>query len=150
MKVRDYYQRVTPEADLVNVDTSIEDIIEIIAENPASRSVYVIDDEEKLVGIISVKEILNILGAKHLRKRSVALAHGILAKTAQDIMRDAESVSPDDDLDEALKKSVLHGIEDLPVVENDKVIGNLDCFELIKGIKERHKSTPEGMPGGED
>ena len=143
MKVRDNYQKVTPEADLVNIDTSIEDIIEIVAENPASRSVYVIDDEEKLVGIISVKEILNILGAKYLRKRSVVLAHGILAKTAQDIMRDAEYVSPDDDLDEALKKSVLHGIEDLPVVEDDKVIGNLDCFELIKGIKQDHRDSSD-------
>lgn len=144
MKVRDCYQKITARADLVKIDTSIEDIIEIVSGDTASRSVYVIDEEEKLVGIISVKEILNILGAKYLRKRSVVLAHGILAQTAADIMRDAESVSPDDDLDEALKKSVLHGIEDLPVVENDKIIGNLDCFELIKGIKARHKSMPEG------
>lgn len=139
MKVRDHYKRVTPGADLVGVDTSIDDIIEIISENPAARSVYVIDDEEKLVGIISVKEILNIMGAKYLKKRSVALAHSILAKTAADIMRDPESVGPDDDLEEALKKSVIHSIEDLPVIDEGKVIGNLDCFELIKGIKERHK-----------
>jgi len=147
VKVRNHYQSVTPEADLIGVETSIEDIIEIISRNPASRSVYVIDEDEKLVGIISVKEILNIMGAKYLKKRSFALAHGILAKTAADIMRDPEYVGPDDDLEEALRLSVVHGIEDLPVVEEGKVIGNLDCFELIKGIKERHKTI--GREGGE-
>jgi CBS domain-containing protein len=140
MKVRDFYKKVTPEADLVKIDTSIEDIIEIVSQNPASRSVYVVNDEEKLVGIISVREILDILGAKYLKKRSVIVAHGILAKTAADIMRDAEYVTPEDDLEEALKTSVIHHIEDLPVVENEKVIGNLDCFELIKGIKDFHKT----------
>lgn len=147
MKVRNCYQKVTPDADLVGVDTSIEDIIEIISQNPAARSVYVVDEEEKLVGIISVKEILNIMGAKHLKKRSFALAHGILAKTAADIMRDPEFVGPDDDLEEALKMSVVHNIEDLPVVDEGKVIGNLDCFELIKGIKEQHRREREEKGG---
>jgi len=85
MKVRDYFKNVTPGVDLVGIDTTVEDIIEIISKNPASRAVYVIDEEEKLVGIISVREILNILGAKYLKKRSIMVAHGILAKTAADI-----------------------------------------------------------------
>lgn len=141
MKVRDHYRTVTPQADIVDMNTSVEDIIEIISENTASRSVYVVDEREYLVGIISVKEVLNILGAKYLKQRSVALAHGILAKTAADIMRDVEFVIPDDDLEVALKLSVMHRIEDLPVVEDGKVVGNLDCFELIKGIKDRHKKA---------
>jgi CBS domain-containing protein len=139
MKVRNHYQTVTPNADLVDIDSTIEDVIEKVSENPASRSVYVVDDKQILVGIISVKEILNIMGAKYIRRRSPAVAHGILAKTAADIMRDPEFVIPDDDLEEALRLSVMHGIEDLPVVDEGKVIGNLDCFELIKGIKDRHK-----------
>ena len=143
MKVRDFYKKVTPGVDLVEVDTTVEDIIDIISRNPASRAVYVVDEEEKLVGIISVREILNILGAKYLRKRSIMVAHGILAKTAADIMRDAECVSPDDDLEDALKVSVIHNLDDLPVVENDRVIGDLDCFELIKGITEQHKMERE-------
>lgn len=140
MKVRDCYQRITPEVDLVKVDTSIDDIIEIISKNPASRSVFVTDKDEKLVGIISVKEVLNILGAKFLDKRSVTVLHEILATNAADIMRDAEWVKPDDDLEEALRVAVVHNLQDLPVVENDKVVGNLDCFELIRGIKERHRA----------
>ena len=143
MKVRDFFKKVTPGVDIVNIDTTVEGIIDIISKNPASRAVYIVDEEEKLVGIISVREILNILGAKYLKKRSISVAHGILAKTAADIMLAAESVSPDDDLEDALKVSVVHNLEDLPVVENDKVIGDLDCFELIKGITEQHKRMQE-------
>jgi len=143
MKVRDCYKQVTPDVDLVGIDATVEDIIGIISKNPASRAVYVVNEDKQLVGIISVREILNILGAKYLRKRSVMVAHGILAKTAADIMRDAEFVSPDDNLEDALKVSVLHNLEDLPVVENDKVIGDLDCFELIKGVTEQHKRERE-------
>ena len=139
MKVRDFFKKVTPGVDIVGIDTTVDDIIDIISKSPASRAVYVGDENEKLVGVISVREILNILGAKYLKKRSISVAHGILAKTAADIMLGAESVSPDDDLEDALKVSVVHNLEDLPVVENDKVIGDLDCFELIKGIKEQHK-----------
>ena len=146
MKVRNHFRNVTPDVDLVSVDTSIEDIIEIISANTASRSVFVIDDDEELVGIISVREVINILGAKYLKKRGFGLAHGILAQTAGDIMRDAEFVDIDDDLEEALKISVVHNLDDIPVIEKGKVVGDVDCFELIKGIKERHKT--ERKDGG--
>lgn len=141
MKVRDCYQNVTPGVDLVSVDTSIEDLIDIISANTASRSAFVVDDNERLVGIISIREVIEILGAKYLKKRSFGLAHGILAKIAADIMRDAEFVDIDDDLEEALKIAVLHKFDDIPVVENGKVVGDVDCFELVKGIKEEHKKA---------
>ena len=66
---------------------------------------------------------------------SAAAERNVRAVPARVLIRPARP----DDLEEALKMSVVHGIEDLPVVEEGKVIGNLDCFELIKGIKEKHK-----------
>jgi CBS domain-containing protein len=146
-KVRDYFALVTPEADMVNIDTSIEEIIRVISRNPASRSVYVVDEAGRLIGMIGVREILNILGAKYLQKQSITLAHEILATTAGDLMRDVESVSPDDDFDQALRISVMHNMEDIPVVENDRVIGSLDCFELIKGIEDQHRMERGGRHG---
>lgn len=145
MKVRDCFQNVTPDVDLVPIDTSIDEIIEIIARNTASRSAFVVDEDEKLVGIISIREVIEILGAKYLKKRGFGLAHGILAQTAADIMRDAEFVDIDDDLEEALKISVLHNFDDIPVVENGKVVGDVDCFELVNGIKEEHKKAQKKM-----
>lgn len=139
MKVRDCFTTVTPEVDLVSGDARIEDVIRIISKNPASRSVYVVDADGKLAGIISVKDVLNIIGAKYLQKGSIAALREIMATSAADIMRDAEWVGPDDDLEQALKVAVMHNMEDIPVVENEKVVGNLDCFELIKGIEELHQ-----------
>ena len=139
MKVRDCYENVTKSVDIVAVDTSIDDIIDLISRDTASRSVYVVDDREELVGIISIKEVMNILGAKYLKKRDVTVIHEILAQTAADIMRDPEFVTLDDDLEEALKIAVTHDFRDLPVVEDGKIVGDLDCFEIVKGVKEDHK-----------
>jgi acetoin utilization protein AcuB len=136
MKVRDCSEKITPGADLCAPDTSIDEVIRIVSKNPAVRSVYVVNEDGRLLGAIGMREILDILGAKFLRKRSIGVLHEILAKTAADIMRDPESVAPDDALERALEIAVVHKLEDLPVVENDRVVGNLDCFELIKGIME--------------
>lgn len=144
-KVRDYFSLKTPGVDLVTPATSIERIIRLVARNAASRSVYVVDEDERLIGMISVKEVLGILGAKYARKRTMAVLHDILSTTAADIMRAAEAVSPDDDLEQALRIAVLHNMEDIPVIENGKVIGNLDCFELIQGILEQHQAEHPGL-----
>jgi CBS domain-containing protein len=143
-KVRDYFSLKTPGVDLVTPDTSIERIIQVVAQNTTSRAVYVVDWNEKLIGMISVKEVLGILGAKYARKRTLAVLHDVLSKTAADIMRAVEAVSPEDDLEQALKIAVIHNMEDIPVIENGKVIGNLDCFELIQGILERHQAEHPG------
>ena len=36
MKVHDFFKKVTPGVDIVNIDTTVEDIIDIISKNPAS------------------------------------------------------------------------------------------------------------------
>jgi CBS domain-containing protein len=144
-KVRDYFSLKTPGVDLVTPSTSIEQIIRVVAQNTASRSVYVVDRNEKLIGMISVKEVLGILGAKYARKRTLAVLHDVLSTTAADIMRAVEAVSPEDDLEQALRIAVLHNMEDIPVIENGKVIGNLDCFELIQGILEQHQAEHPGF-----
>ena len=83
-----------------------------------------------------------------LAKREDALV-GLMTAAEIDKDKAAKAVADDlddavDDLEDALKVSVIHNLEDLPVVENEKVIGDLDCFELIEGIKEQHKQMPKG------
>ncbi len=148
-KVRDYYKEICPEIGLIRIDTPINDIVKIISEHPASRSVYVIDHDGDLVGLISIKEILSIIGAKYLKKRTITVLHEILATTAADIMREAEAVSPDDTLEQALRIAVMYNLEDIPVVEGKKMAGCLGCFELIKGILEQHRTEQGGRYGKE-
>jgi len=134
MKVKDCYKQVTPSADLVKEDTPIKEVIEVVSRNPASRAVFVINEKEELIGIIGVQQILNMLGMEYSREDPLTLISQAMAKTASDIMIPPRWVSPESSLEEALKLAVQYNLQDIPVVDEGKVIGNLDCFEIINNI----------------
>jgi len=73
MKVKDCYQQVTPHADLVREDTKIEDVIKVMSRNPASRAVFVVNEKEELVGIVSMQQLLNIMGIEYSKEDSITL-----------------------------------------------------------------------------
>jgi len=61
----------------------------------------------------------------------------LLATKAEDIMGPPYSVALDDDLEKAMKLAVQDQLHDIPVVENDKIVGNLDCLEIIVNYRSR-------------
>ena len=134
MKVKECYQQVTPHADLVREDTKIEDVIKVMSRNPASRAVFVVNEKEELLGMVGMQQLLNIMGIQYSKEDSITLISQVMAKTAADIMIPPQWVSPEDDLQEALKLAVQHSLQDIPVVSEGKVIGNLDCFEIINNL----------------
>jgi CBS domain-containing protein len=135
MKVRDCFLSVTKDVDVVNIEATIDNIINSISRNPASRSVYVVDDKDKLVGIISVQRVLNILGERYIQEDIIPSLSQIMAKRAKDIMLEPKWVSPEDDIEEALKIAVKYNLQDIPVVRDGRIVGNLDCFEIINNLK---------------
>jgi len=134
MKVKDCYQQVTQEADLVLEGTSIQEVIKIMSRNPASRAVYVVNKRGELVGIINVQQLLNIIGMQYSREDSITLISQVMARTAADIMTPPHWVCLEDDLEKALKLAVQYNLQDIPVVEGGKVVGNLDCFEILNNL----------------
>ncbi|MBI2875549.1 MAG: CBS domain-containing protein [Candidatus Tectomicrobia bacterium] len=134
MKVKDCYQQVTPDVDLVREETPIQEVIRIVSRNPASRAVFVIDEKGELTGIIGVQQLLNLLGMKYSRQDPLTLISEAMARVASDIMVSPQWVSLEDEVEEALKLAVQHGLQDIPVVEKGKVVGNLDCFEILNNV----------------
>ncbi|MBI1986824.1 MAG: CBS domain-containing protein [Nitrospinae bacterium] len=134
MKVKDCYQQVTPDVDLVGEDTPIQEVIRVISRNPASRAVFVINEKGGLTGIIGVQQLLNLLGMRYSREDPLTLISEAMARVASDIMVPPRWVSPQDEVEEALKLAVQHNLQDIPVVDQGKVIGNLDCFEILNNV----------------
>jgi CBS domain-containing protein len=134
MKVKDCYKQVTVEADLVREDTTIEDVIKIMSRNPASRAVFVVKEKKELIGMIGMQQLLNIMGMQYSRENSITLISQVMAKTAADIMIPPKWVLLEDDIQEALKLAVQHDLQDIPVLSKGKVIGNLNCFEILNNM----------------
>jgi CBS domain-containing protein len=138
-KVAECYQKITLTPSTVNADDSITLVRKKITKaDPVNRSVYVVDENNKLLGIITVKELLKVLAVRggissgKTPTRRKLLNYVSADTTAKDIMRSPISVKTTDSLEKALEIFVLHGLEELPVVdENNVVIGDLDAYELL-------------------
>ena len=135
MKVKDVFQTITKGADVVRETDPIPEVIRKVAQDFATQSVFVVDDGEKLVGIINVRDLLRIAGAKFLNRETLTVIPYLTAQKASDIMQPPYSVSPDDEIEEGLRLAVQHDLKDIPVVEDDKVVGDLNCFEILLNIK---------------
>ncbi len=135
MKVKEVYQSVTEKAELVREDDSLPAVIQKVSRDPKSRSVYVVNEKEELVGIIDIRDLLRVAGAKYLHRETMTVISYLTAQKAADIMQPPVSVSPEDDIQEALRLTVQHDLKDLPVVEGGKVVGDLNCFEILLNVK---------------
>jgi len=122
---------VSKGVDMVLPDASIEEVIASVTQDPASRAVFVVDQERRLLGIISAREILAVLGGQYITERDFSPARELLATRAADLMGPPYWVSPEADLKEGLKIAVQDEVYDIPVVEGGRVIGTLDCLEII-------------------
>ncbi len=139
MKVKNAYKKFSKDVDMVKLKTPINQVIHIFAKNRERRSVYVVDDSKKLIGIITVKGIFTSLRPDITLDEINFFLKGDRLKTAEDVMVEPkEAVTLDDSMETGLRKAVILGMRDVPVCKNGKLIGELDVFELVYGLSKSH------------
>jgi len=90
-----------------------------------------VTEEGQLVGMITDRDITT---------RVVAEAAVLETTAIGDVYsRDAVSVEPDDDLDEALELMIRHQVRRLPVVESGRLVGILAQADIA--LEEKEKKT---------
>lgn len=124
----------------VNEDENIRDIIEKMIKNRVDRVVYVVDEENKIKGVISLGNLARhycsegIFQSKSIYP-SAGIIHHLTAETAKDIMITTFfSVKLSDNLDEILNKMVKYKIlKVIPVLdEENRVVSSLDILDIIE------------------
>ncbi|MFO7815780.1 MAG: helix-turn-helix transcriptional regulator [Halanaerobiales bacterium] len=111
----------------VDEETNIYDtIVKMFLEDVGS--IVVVNDEEKIRGVISRKDLLKMsIGQSNLKKTPVSLAMTRRPKII--------SVSPDSTFIDAARKIRQHKIDFLPVIDsNDGVIGRISKTTIIKAL----------------
>ena len=140
MKVKDVNKFITIEPPVVRDNTPIKEVIEVLLKDPLSRSIYVVNEKNVLIGIIPTSIIIKathiLKGKKTLRKEDAFDALKIsMAKVAKDIMHPPVYVFEDEDIKDVLEEMVTGEYQELPVVNNKKeVVGDLNCLEIIKAV----------------
>lgn len=139
MKVRDVYKKSSDMVDTVNPDTPIEKVIDVFMKSKQRRNVYVVDESNNLVGVIRANEIFTSVRPDITPNKILFFLEKDDVKTAEDVMIQPEIVMPDDELEDALRIAKVFKIQDIPVCENGKLVGELDAFELVYGLMKSKK-----------
>ena len=135
IKVKSVSALVTKEASVVKSDATIMQIAKEIVRDPKTRSVYVADEDNKLLGIIPVINLVEYLFYDYIPEeifpyKALNLVGDV---RAEDIMLPPVYVKETDTLDVAFQKMFSQGLKEIPIVDdNMHIIGDLNILELIK------------------
>ncbi|KXZ40517.1 CBS domain-containing protein [Alkalithermobacter thermoalcaliphilus JW-YL-7 = DSM 7308] len=150
MKAKDI---MTSEVITVKKDTPIEDIAKILIEKRIS-GVVVVDDENKVVGVVSETDIVK--KEKNIKVPSfITILQGVVfldsikemeedikrvaAYKAEDIMSsDVLTVNEKDDLEYVANLMIEKSINRVPVVDDTKTLKGIICrYDIIKSMFSR-------------
>ena len=141
MKVKSVRKLITQEASTVRRDAGAMEIAKAIVADPKTRSVYVVDSDNKLLGIIPVINFTRYLFYEYvpdefLYYKAIKPLEDI---TAEDIMLPPVYVKENDDLRLAFQKMFSENLKELPVVDDEMhVIGDLNILELVTAWIEKN------------
>jgi len=126
----------------VRAGDSLHQLAERAVMNPACRVLSVVDDEERLIGLIRVTDLLEDIFLKVVPEESLGTiedvddalryAGHIGARTAADIMQEPVSVMDTDTLRTIFHRLRHAGVNGLPVTDGDRrVVAYVDQLELM-------------------
>lgn len=124
-------------------DTTVKEIANTMCFNKIS-GLPIIDDNEKIIGIVSEKDLLRKMfpdmatiadeGRPNFEEMEKGYAD-TLDLVASDIMTNSVStVSPDMPIMKAASMMCIHKIRRIPVAENGKVVGIISIGDVHKAI----------------
>ena len=125
MKVRSITKNKGKPVIGLGPNASLDQAVTLMMENRIG-SLVVTDDEQKLIGILSERDLLRVLHEKHAMWTPLTLAD---AMTANPIVCD-----PDNTLEEVMTMMVDNNIRHLPVVYDNKLEGMLSITDIVEEL----------------
>ncbi|MBE0415487.1 MAG: CBS domain-containing protein [Dehalococcoidia bacterium] len=123
----------------VNEADQIYDAVAKIAANRETTLVCVVDEQDRLKGIITPKRVLKMVAVREFEamRHSLFLGPGLsyaltTAKYAKDIMNAPVSVRPEDSVEVAVGLMLDRDIYEVPVVDDKgRVMGAISYIDII-------------------
>ncbi len=153
LEVNDVSELCVSEPSVVHVKDPVWKIVHVLVEEPTNRAVYVVDSGQKLLGIISFRDILRVTNARLGARRAGVTGffrylRDVFRDDVSTMMRRPVTVKPSTNLLEALEKMEEFKMNDIPVVDEEgKLVGELKGLEILhfalKDIKRGDEETPD-------
>lgn len=116
---------MTKDLILIDKDASLSFAIDLMVKNRVSRLLVL--DEDKLVGVLTERDILDRLGSSRLGALQASSIHVSSAMTLNPI-----TISPESDVIDAAKIMLEKRISGLPVVDKEELVGLITKSTMTK------------------
>jgi len=135
-KVVDFLKKSKPRhVPKVQEHAGVNELIEAFVQSDYSRILYVVDDQEKLKGIISLGNLVRHFFF-HYHDTHIDSRHLIsmaVSETAKDLMHEnALFARVDDEVENVLKRMIKNNVKEIAILDNQKrVIADLTIIDLL-------------------
>lgn len=116
-------------------DQTIQEVIDIIIDKRISGA-PVLDENRKLVGIISEKDCLRVIVDQAYHNLPMSNR-----KVSDYMTAKVKTLSPDSDVVEAANEFLNTAIRRLPIVENGVLLGQVSRRDILKASKNINSTT---------
>ncbi len=120
----------------VKENAVIKDLVEEFMKNPSLHHICVVDEDERLLGLINRKRVFKAIFLHHISPdaRLSKLIGYITAETSSDLMlTHIITSSEDEDVNDLIKKIIENRIRELPIVDDQNhVLGFITIPMLLK------------------
>jgi len=141
-KVKEIRRLITVEPAVVLEDERVDNVIKIFIDNPIIRAVYVIDNKERLQGIITMQDILKKISIDFSSMASIYSesnfsGYKIASSGGKTLARDLMDpeiyyVFDEDPIEKAFNLLFSNKAGEIPVVDKgERLIGDLNIIELL-------------------
>ena len=122
----------------IHKEASIEEVIDAMIGFEHSRLVYVLDDKDRLAGVISLGDLVrHVFSRSHVPKiHPRSIISMIVTKTADDIMRrNVLFTTENEEIGAVLKKMIHANVKEIAVVDVDRrIVGDITMVDLLQYV----------------
>ncbi len=139
-KVGDFFKEAKPRhVPKVREQAGVSEIIDAFVQSDHSRIIYVVDDQERLKGIISLGNLVRHFFF-HYHDTHIDSRHLIsmaVSETAKDFMHENALVARvTDDVEDVLKRMIKNNVKEIAILDSEnRVIADLTIIDLLKYYK---------------
>jgi len=120
----------------VSENSDINEVIRVAARFPHTGLVYVIDKQNKLLGVITVGSLMRHLYPYHYEDKIHPrdILRNISVENASHLMSSGNvSASPDETVEVILKRMASTGAKEIAVVDSDgRILADITAIDLLK------------------
>ena len=137
MKIKEVMQHIkNRELPCVSKTSDLSDVVKVATGFPYTRLVYVIDDQKKLLGVITIDSLMHHLYPYYYEAKihPRGILRNITAEKAVHVMSSENiNASPDETIDVVLKRMASRGANEISIVDsNGCLLTEITAIDLLK------------------